>query len=210
DDVNAVNARLRQQQLTPTKVKKRGRTFKFTIGSGVGTKDLVTFTRLFATMIDAGLPIVQCLDILQGQTDNKAFSVILRDVKSQVEQGSTFSDALRRHPAVFDELYTNLVQAGEVGGILDTILNRLAVYNEKAMKLKRQVRGAMVYPSVVLVVFFGVLGILLGFVIPSFKTIFKDLGSKDELPALTQIVIAVSEAFVGNLIFIIPAMIAGS
>ena len=207
DSEETVNARLRAQQLSPTKVKKKGKAFNLSIGSGVGGKDLVTFTRLFATMIDAGLPIVQCLDILQGQTDNKHFAAILRDVKSQVEQGSTFSDALRRHPAVFDHLYTNLVQAGEVGGILDTILNRLAVYNEKNMKLKRQLRGAMVYPSVVLIVFFGVLGILLGFVIPSFKTIFKDLGSKDELPALTQIVIAVSEAFVGNLIFIIPGII---
>src|SRR5688572_4971775 len=181
DNEDAVNNRLRQQQLNPVKVKKKGSPLSLRFGSGVSIKDLVTFTRLFATMIDAGLPIVQCLDILQGQTDNKHFGVILRDVKSQVEQGSTFSEALRRHPAVFDELYTNLVQAGEVGGILDTILNRLAVYNEKSMKLRRQLRGAMVYPSVVLVVFCGVLGILLGFVIPSFKTIFKDLGSKDEL-----------------------------
>ena len=208
DNEDTVNARLRAQQLTPTKVKRKAKALNFTIGSGVSGKDLVTFTRLFATMIDAGLPIVQCLDILQGQTDNKHFAGVLRDVKSQVEQGSTFSDALRRHPAVFDHLYTNLVQAGEVGGILDTILQRLAVYNEKNMKLKRQLRGAMVYPSVVLIVFFGVLGILLGFVIPSFKTIFTDLGSKDELPYLTQIVIAVSEAFVGNLIFIVPGLMA--
>jgi type IV pilus assembly protein PilC len=199
DDEAAVNTRLRQQQLTPTKVKKKGRTLSFSIGSGVSQKDLVTFTRLFATMIDAGLPIVQCLDILQGQTDNPHFSTVLKDVKASVEQGSTFSDALRRHPKVFDELYTNLVQAGEVGGILDTILNRLAIYNEKAMKLKRQVRGALVYPSSVVVIFCGVLSILLGFVIPSFKTIFKDLGAKDELPVLTQWVIAASEFFVGNL-----------
>ena len=203
----AVAARLRSQQLTPTRVRKKPREFNFTIGSGVPIKDLVTFTRLFATMIDAGLPIVQCLDILQGQTDNKHFSTILKDVKAQVEQGSTFSEALRRHPAVFDPLYCNLVQAGEVGGILDTILNRLAVYNEKALKLKRQLRGAMVYPSVVLVVFSGVLTILLGFVIPSFKTIFKDLGSKEELPALTHLVIAASEAFVGNIVWVILALI---
>ncbi|MGH7280171.1 MAG: type II secretion system F family protein, partial [Polyangiaceae bacterium] len=151
----------------------------------------------------AGLPIVQCLDILQGQTDNKHFAGVLKDIKSSVEQGSTFSDSLRRHPKVFDALYTNLVQAGEVGGILDTILNRLAVYNEKAMKLARQVRGAMVYPSVVLMVFLGVMVILLGFVIPSFKNIFKDLGSKDDLPALTQGVIAVSEFFTHNILFMI-------
>jgi type IV pilus assembly protein PilC len=196
---DAVNARLRAQQLQPTKVKKKSRAAQIQIGTGVGHKDLVTFTRLFATMIDAGLPIVQCLDILQGQTDNKYFGNILRDVKTSVEGGSTFSDSLRRHPKVFDHLYVNLVQAGEVGGILDTILNRLAVYIEKAMKLRRQVRGAMVYPSIVLVVFFGVLAILLGFVIPGFQTMFKDFGSKDELPALTRMVMAVSAFFVSNI-----------
>jgi type IV pilus assembly protein PilC len=196
DDEPAVQARLRSQQLMPTKIKKKGKGFSLTFGTGVDLKEVVTFTRLFATMIDAGLPIVQCLDILCNQTDNKFFAVILRDVKANVEQGATFSDSLRRHPKVFDQLYVNLVQAGEVGGILDTILNRLAIYNEKAIKLRRQVRGAMVYPSAVLVIFTLVLSILLGWVIPSFKTIFKDLGASDELPYLTQIVIAVSEAFI--------------
>jgi len=197
---DAVNQRLRAQQLQPTKVRKKPKALNFQIGTGVGHKDIVTFTRLFATMIDAGLPIVQCLDILQGQTDNKFFAAILRDVKSNVEQGATFSDSLRRHPKVFDHLYVNLVQAGEVGGILDTILNRLAVYIEKAMKLRRQVRGAMVYPSIVLVVFIGVLSILLGFVIPGFQNMFKDFGSKDELPALTQAVMAVSRFFTSHIL----------
>jgi type IV pilus assembly protein PilC len=196
DDEPAVQARLRSQQLMPTKIKKKGKGFSLNFGTGVDLKEVVTFTRLFATMIDAGLPIVQCLDILCNQTDNKFFAVILRDVKANVEQGATFSDSLRRHPKVFDQLYVNLVQAGEVGGILDTILNRLAIYNEKAIKLRRQVRGAMVYPSAVLVIFTLVLSVLLGWVIPSFKTIFKDLGASDELPYLTQIVIAVSEAFI--------------
>jgi type IV pilus assembly protein PilC len=196
DDEPAVQARLRSQQLMPTKIKKKGKGFSLKFGTGVDLKEVVTFTRLFATMIDAGLPIVQCLDILCNQTDNKMFAVILRDVKANVEQGATFSDSLRRHPKVFDQLYVNLVQAGEVGGILDTILNRLAIYNEKAIKLRRQVRGAMVYPSAVLVIFTLVLSILLGWVIPSFKTIFKDLGASDELPYLTQIVIAVSETFI--------------
>jgi type IV pilus assembly protein PilC len=196
DDEPAVQARLRSQQLMPTKIKKKGKGFSLNFGTGVDLKEVVTFTRLFATMIDAGLPIVQCLDILCNQTDNKFFAVILRDVKANVEQGATFSDSLRRHPKVFDQLYVNLVQAGEVGGILDTILNRLAIYNEKAIKLRRQVRGAMVYPSAVLVIFTLVLSILLGWVIPSFKTIFKDLGASDELPYLTQLVIAVSEAFI--------------
>lgn len=208
DDQDAVFQRLRAQQLNPVKVKKRAAALNFKIGTGVSGKDIVTFTRLFATMIDAGLPIVQCLDILQGQTDNKSFGVVLRDVKANVEQGATFSDSLRRHPKVFDPLYTNLVQAGEVGGILDTILQRLATYYEKSMKLKRQVRGAMVYPSVVFFVFIAVLFILLGWVIPSFKTIFKDLGSSDELPALTQMIITVSEIFIGYLPLVILGMIA--
>src|SRR5262245_59296120 len=112
DDQEAVENRLRQQRLTPTKVRRKGAGFTLSFGSGVGLKDLVTFTRLLATMIDAGLPIVQCLDILAGQTENKNFAAIILDVKSQVEQGKTFSDALRRHPAVFDGLYANLVEAG--------------------------------------------------------------------------------------------------
>ena len=205
---DAVNQRLRAQQLQPTKVKKKAKALSFQLGTGVGQKDIVTFTRLFATMIDAGLPIVQCLDILQGQTDNKYFGNILRDVKASVEQGATFSDSLRRHPKVFDHLYVNLVQAGEVGGILDTILNRLAVYIEKAVKLRRQVRGAMVYPSIVITVFLGVLAILLTFVIPGFENMFKDFGSKDELPVLTRIVMSVSRAFVGNVLWIFLGMTA--
>jgi type IV pilus assembly protein PilC len=206
---DAVTQRLRAQQLQPTKVKKKPRDFTIQIGTGVKAKDIVTFTRLFATMIDAGLPIVQCLDILQGQTDNKFFAVILRDVKSSVEQGATFSDSLRRHPKVFDHLYVNLVQAGEVGGILDTILNRLAVYIEKAMKLRQQVRGAMVYPSIVIFVFVAVLTILLVFVIPGFETMFKDFGAKDELPAITKVVMGISKGFVTNLPYIFVALIGG-
>src|SRR5512140_2754575 len=144
DDEAGAHAKLRGQQLMPTKVKKKGTSFNFQLGTGIDLKEIVTFTRLFATMIDAGLPIVQCLDILCNQTDNKRFAVVLRDVKASVEQGATFSDSLRRHPKIFDELYVNLVQAGEVGGILDTILSRLATYNEKAIKLRRQLKGAMV------------------------------------------------------------------
>ena len=206
DSEEAVNQRLRGQQLQPTKVKKKAKGRGFQVGTGVGHKDIVTFTRLFATMIDAGLPIVQCLDILQAQTDNKFFGAVLRDVKGSVEQGATFSDSLRRHPKIFDHLYVNLVQAGEVGGILDTILNRLAVYIEKSMKLRRQVRGAMVYPSIVIFVFVGVLSILLGFVIPGFQNMFKDFGSKDELPALTRGVMAVSAFFISNVLWVMLGM----
>ena len=123
--------RLRQQQLKPVKVRKRGALANFQIGSGVNAKEIVVFTRKFATMIDAGLPLVQCLDILSNQQENQIFQAALRDIKGHVEEGATFSDALRRHPRIFDDLYANLVQAGEVGGILDTILNRLAIYIEK-------------------------------------------------------------------------------
>jgi type IV pilus assembly protein PilC len=204
---DAVNQRLRAQQLQPTRVRRRRTLASFQLGTGVGPKDLVTFTRLFSTMIDAGLPIVQCLDILQGQTSNKFFAAVLRDVKASVEQGSTFSDSLRRHPRIFDHLYVNLVQAGEVGGILDTILNRLASYIEKSMKLRRQVQGAMVYPSIVIVVFFAVLSILLVFVIPGFETMFKDFGAKDELPVLTRLVMGVSRTFISNLLWVVLAII---
>jgi type IV pilus assembly protein PilC len=131
-------------------------------------------------------------------------------VKANVEQGATFSDSLRRHPKIFDNLYVNLVQAGEVGGILDTILQRLATYNEKAIKLRRQVRGAMVYPSAVIFIFMAVMGVLLGWVIPSFKTIFKDLGSKDDLPWLTELVITLSETFVGYFPFVFLGFIASA
>jgi type IV pilus assembly protein PilC len=207
EDEPAVQARLRSQQLMPTKIRRKSAALNIKIGTGVDLRDIVTFTRLFATMIDAGLPIVQCLDILCNQTDNRHFAAVLRDVKANVEQGATFSDSLRKHPRVFDPLYVNLVQAGEVGGILDTILNRLAAYNEKAIKLRRQLRGAMVYPTAVIIIFAAVLGILLGWVIPSFKTIFKDLGSDDALPWLTQVVIGLSEAFVSNLPFFILGLI---
>ena len=147
DTEEAVNQRLRQQQLAPVRVQKKRKLADFSVGSGVNTRDLVTFTRLFATMIDAGLPLVQCLDILSSQQTNKKFGAVLKDVKNSVEGGSSFSESLRRHPKVFDELFVNLVQAGETGGILDSIMTRLSVYLEKRQKLIRQVRGAMVYPT---------------------------------------------------------------
>jgi type IV pilus assembly protein PilC len=209
EDENAVTTRLRQQNLNPVKVKRKLKFGNISLGSPVSTKDLVTFTRLFATMIDAGLPLVQCLDILANQQSNKNFGAILKDIKNAVEQGSSFSDALRRHPKVFDELFVNLVQAGEVGGILDTIMNRLSVYLEKRQKLIQQVRGAMVYPIIVIIIASGVMTVLLTFVIPAFENMFADFGGgKESLPQLTRIVIAISEGFVSNLPFIIPAVIS--
>ncbi len=200
----AVNDRLRQQNLNPTTVKKRKKEFTLRFGSGVKTADLVTFTRLFATMIDAGLPLVQCLDILANQQKNQIFAAILKDVKNYVEQGSSFSDALRRHPKVFDELFVNLVQAGEAGGILDSIMNRLSVYLEKRQKLVRQVRGALGYPTVVLFIAIGVMAVMLTFVIPAFENMFAEFGGgKDALPGITKFMVALSHGFVSWLPFII-------
>lgn len=207
DNEDAVNQRLRQQQLSPVKVKKKAKELSLTLGSGVNTKDLVTFTRLFATMIDAGLPLVQCLDILSGQQANKIFAGVLRDVKNSVEQGASFSDALRKHPKVFDELFVNLVHAGEVGGILDTIMQRLSIYLEKRQKLVRQVRGALVYPIIVIVIAGGVMTVLLTFVIPAFERMFADFGGgKEALPKLTQIIVALSHGFVSYLPFIVVSL----
>jgi type IV pilus assembly protein PilC len=195
ENAELVQSRLRAQKLSPVKVKKKPREINLTIGSPVGEKDLVVFTRQFATMIDAGLPLVQCLEILSQQGDNKAFNRILRDVKGHVEHGGTFSDALSRHPKVFDPLFTNLVAAGELGGILDTILQRMATYIEKRAKLKRQVRSAMVYPTGILVVALGVVTLMMAWVIPAFKDMFADFGGEDQLPAVTQFVISLSEGF---------------
>src|SRR5687768_6363999 len=152
ENQESVNERLRAQNLSPIKVKKKGGGINLAFGSPVTPQELVVFIRQFATMIDAGLPLVQCLDILSGQGENKAFNAILKDVKNTVEGGATFSDALKRHPKVFDDLFVNLVAAGEMGGILDTILNRLGIYIEKRVKLQRQVKSAMTYPISVFVV----------------------------------------------------------
>ena len=197
DNQQQVEARLRGDGLTVDRVKKEAAQISITFGSGVGHKDLQIFTRQLATMIDAGLPLVQCLDILAAQTPNKVFARILSQVKSGVEQGATFSDALRRHPRVFDDLYVNLVAAGEVGGILDTILNRLAVYIEKAVKLRGQIKSAMFYPVGILVVAIGVIAVMLIKVIPTFENMYKEMGHA-ELPAATKFVINISHGFVSK------------
>ena len=172
----------------------------------IDTKDIVIFTRQFATMIDSGLPLVQCLEILSSQQENKSFREVLAKVKETVEGGSTFADALSRHPRVFDQLYVNLVAAGEVGGILDTILNRLAAYMEKAMKLKKQIKGAMVYPATVMSIAVVVVGVILVFVIPTFAKMFEEFGG--DLPGPTRIVIALSNFIVKYLVVIIALVVA--
>jgi len=186
---------LRKQSVVVTsleeKTAKEG--FSFKLGSGVSDKDLVVFTRQFGTMINAGLPLIQCLEILSTQSENAALRKSVGEIKVQVEGGSTFSDALRKHPKVFDDLYVNMVHAGEVGGLLDTILGRLSKYIEKAMKLKGQIKSAMVYPSAILGIAFIVIAVLMIFVIPVFEKMFKDMsGGKMALPGPTQLVIDMS------------------
>jgi type IV pilus assembly protein PilC len=206
ENEEAVQTKLKLQLLSPVSVKKQPKQIQIRIGSGVKTTDIVIFTRLFATMIDAGLPIVQCLDILAGQAENKHFGKILGQIKASVEGGLTLSDALRRHPKVFDGLFVNLVAAGEAGGILDTILQRLSVYMEKAMKLKRRVKGAMVYPVSVLCIAFLVVTVLLTKVVPVFEKMFKDFGG-GKLPAPTQIVIDLSHSMIQYLPYIVASLI---
>jgi len=190
---------LRKQSVVVTSLdEKKGGAggFNLSFGSGLTDKDLVVFTRQFGTMINAGLPLVQCLEILSTQSENKVLRETIGEVKTQVEAGSTFSDALRRHPKVFDDLYVNLVHAGEVGGLLDTILTRLAKYIEKAMKLKGQIKSAMIYPSAILGVAAVVITVLMIWVIPIFAKMFNELsGGKMGLPGPTQFVIDVSNVF---------------
>src|SRR4051812_1320263 len=207
-DEASVQQRLRAMALSNVKIKKKPIQISLKIPGfgGIGQKDLVIFTRQFATMIDAGLPLVQCLDILASQLDNMAFREVLTKVKLKVEAGSTLADALGDHPKVFDTLYVQLVAAGEIGGILDTILNRLAQYIEKNEKLKSKVKGAMVYPSVVLFVAVLVTVVLLVFVTPTFEKMFKDFGGA--MPAPTQVVIDLSKFMQNNGLYMLIAIIA--
>ncbi len=176
------------------------------IGGGVKDKDIVIFVRQFATMIDAGLPLVQCLDILQEQQSNANFKRVIRQIKKDVEEGSTLSDAIKKHPKVFDNLFHNLVAAGEVGGILDVILNRLAAYIEKIAKLKKKVKGAMTYPAIVVSIALLVVAIILIYVIPVFAQLFKDAGAK--LPSMTIFVMDLSEFTQSYFHWIILGMVA--
>ena len=204
----AVTATLRRQGIQPGKIKERGKGLDVNLKipgmePKITTKDLVVFTRQFATMIDAGLPLVQCLDILGRQQDNKTLKKILLEVKESVESGSTFAEALKKHPKAFDELYVNLVAAGEVGGILDTILNRLAAYIEKALKLKKKVKSAMTYPTTIIGIAVVVIAVILIFVIPAFEKMFADFGGS--LPGATQFVINLSNFIQKYILVIIGA-----
>ncbi len=191
-----VIAQLRRKNITATVVTEKAPKARFALRGRVKDKDIVVFTRQFATMIDAGLPLVQGLEILSSQVENKTLARTLNTVKTDVEGGSTYADALKKHPRIFSELYCNMVAAGEAGGILDTILNRLAVYIEKAMKLKRKVRGAMIYPAVVTTIAILVVAVIMIVVVPTFAKMFAQLGGT--LPLPTRIVISISN-FLGGI-----------
>ncbi len=184
-------ASLRRQNIVVTGIRERGKEISLTkVGRKVPPKTLAVFTRQFSVMIDAGLPLVQCIEILANQQEHKNFQKILLQVRQDVEAGSTLADAMRRHPKAFDNLYVNMVAAGEAGGILDTILQRLSIYIEKAVKLRSQVRSAMIYPIAVIVIAAIVVAVILLKVIPTFAALFMSLGA--ELPLPTRIVIASS------------------
>jgi len=203
----AVRIHLRQQNIIPTKISSKGKeiTIVSPFKKKVKQKSVAIFTRQLATMIDAGLPLVQSLEILSSQQENKTFKDVLRGIKEDVEGGSTFAGALKKHPKAFNELYTNLVVAGEEGGILDNILNRLASYIEKSEALKKKVKSALVYPATIVAVAVIVVMILMIFVIPIFETMFKSAGST--LPLPTLIVVGLSKLIKKYILIVIPAVI---
>jgi type IV pilus assembly protein PilC len=213
DTMDAAVAALRREQILVTRInptkdkpeekdKKKAKTGK--IGKKVAAKNLAVFTRQFSVMIDAGLPLVQCLDILGSQEEDKNFSAVILQTRTDVEGGASLADAMRRHPKTFDGLFTNMIAAGEAGGILDTILKRLATYIEKAVKLSGQVKSAMIYPIAVIVIAGGVVGVILWKVIPTFANLFSGLGA--ELPLPTRIVIAMSNGLVSYFPIIIAVV----
>ena len=203
DSEDVVTDRLRAQGMTITKVKRKPLELRLpALGTGVGLKDMVVFTRTFSTMIDAGLPIVSGLDMLANQAENHRFGRILQAVKVEVESGKSLSEAMGSHPRVFNDLFRNLVAAGEAGGILDVIFRRLATYLENAAKLGRQVRGALVYPAVIVAVGVLVVFVMMTKVLPVFEKMFVDLGA-GSLPAPTRMVLAVSHAITDNILLFV-------
>ncbi len=203
-----VRTRLQRQGITAEKIKKKPKDLFENVSflqPRVKEQDVIVFARQFSTMIDAGLPIIQCLDILQAQQENKTFKKMLKDIKESVESGQTLAEALKKYPNQFDALFVNMVAAGEAGGILDVILRRLAAYMEKAAKLKAQVKGAMTYPIVTILIAVVVVAVILVFVIPVFEEMFADFGKA--LPAPTQAVIGLSNFVKGNILWIIIGIV---
>jgi type IV pilus assembly protein PilC len=205
-DEGSVRTHLRQQNVIPTKVVAKGKEVSFSFGrQKIKRRDVAVFTRQLATMIDAGLPLVQSMDILAMQQENKAFKETIKNIKEDVEGGSTFAGALKKHPKAFDELYVNLVVAGEEGGILDNVLTRLAIYIEKAEALKKKVKSALVYPSTIVAVAVIVVAVLMIFVIPVFEKMFTSVGHT--LPLPTLIVIGISNLLKKYIFLIIVAFV---
>ena len=198
---------LRRNKILVDKVNRKASQVSIKIGSGVKKIHVSRFTRQFATMIGAGLPMVQCLDILSKQMDSQEFCKIIGEIKESVSSGSTLSEAMSKHKKVFDELYVNMVEAGEMGGALDTILVRLANYREKADALTRKVKGALVYPAVVSIVATGVTIAMLTFIVPIFAKMFSNLGA--ELPAPTQVVLQISEFIQSYFLVMLGVVVAG-
>jgi type IV pilus assembly protein PilC len=203
----AIRISLRQQNIIPTKISSKGKEFKFSLPfkKKVKQRSIAIFTRQLATMIDAGLPLVQSLEILSSQQDDKLFKEIIRGIREDVESGSTFAGALKKHPTTFNELFTNLVVAGEEGGILDTILTRLSNYIEKAEALKKKVKSALIYPATIVGVAVIVVMILMLFVIPVFESMFKSAGQS--LPLPTLITLGLSKLIKKYVVIIIPGLI---
>jgi type IV pilus assembly protein PilC len=211
DSVEAVTAALRREQIQVMRISAvvaKAAAPKKLRAKSVPAKNLAVFTRQFSVMIDAGLPLVQCLDILGNQEEHKYFQQVILQTRTDVEGGQALAEAMKRHPKVFDALYTNMIAAGEAGGILDTILKRLAVYIEKAVKLKGQVQSAMIYPVAVIVIAGVVVGVILWKVIPTFASLFAGLGA--ELPLPTRVVIALSNNMIRFMPFLIVLFMGGS
>jgi type IV pilus assembly protein PilC len=205
---SAVKGQLVRQRITPTKIKEKPKDLFENVAflqPKVKGKEVILFARQFSTMIDAGLPIIQCLDILFSQQANATFKKMLKNIKESVEGGATLAEALKKFPKQFDDLFVNMIAAGEAGGILDAILRRLAAYMEKAARLKAQVKGAMTYPIVTLIIAVLVLAVILVFVIPVFEEMFADFGG--ELPMPTQIVVAMSEMVKTKILYIIVGLV---
>ena len=203
-NMESARAHLKKIRVTPTKLKEKPKDMFENIAffqPKVTTKDVVIFTRQLSTMIDAGLPLVQGLEILGNQQENPTFKKILLQVRGDVETGTTFADALKKHPKVFDSLFCNMVEAGEIGGILDTILSRLSIFMEKSMVLKKRVKGAMTYPIICLCISIVILGVILIFVVPVFEKMFADFGAA--LPLPTQIVVSLSNTVKSNFLYMI-------
>ena len=204
NDEAAVQAYLKKLRITPTSVKQKPKDILEGIPlfqPKVTGRDVVIFTRQLSTMIDAGLPLVQSLEILANQQENATFKRVLREIKADVETGTTFAEAMKRHPQVFDTLFCNMIEAGEMGGILDTILGRLATFMEKAMTLKKKVKGAFTYPVICLCISIVILGVILIFVVPTFEKMFADFGAA--LPVPTQIVVTISKFVQSKIIYMV-------